>query len=142
MLELANFPAAPSNKGNLQFWRILGVIAVGLIAAGLAALPFSWTYAVALLALGIVDGINALFMMAFAPVGYVVRVDGLTIERRRWRPRVFTGPTGDIRRDVDQNELADAVRTFVTSSSNVVLLRVGEPRSPSLRPIRRPSWRP
>ena len=125
---LATFPAAPRDREVGIVPRIVLLTALVMVVAGLVLLAFLPVYGVALLVVGVADVLVASVLLAVEPVAYVVRSDGLTIERRRWRPREFNGPIGNVRRDDvgAAGHEGDPVDGFVTSLGNVVCLRVGE----------------
>ena len=130
-VTIATFPVAPRDREVGIVPRIMLLSALAFAVAGVVLLALSPAYGGAALAVALLDGLVASWLLAIEPVAYVVRNDGLTVERRRWRPREFTGSISDVRRSeigVAGDGEEDAVDAFVTSSGSVVLMRVGETR--------------
>jgi hypothetical protein len=139
---IATFAAATPDRAVRVITRFAWATAGLLAVVGVVLAASRSMVGPVLLVVALLEGGLAWWLRRVEPVSYVVRTDGLTIERRNSDARVFEGAVRDARRGRLGLRVAGdgglygylgkyradgkTVDAFVTSRSDVVLARVGD----------------
>jgi hypothetical protein len=140
---IATFPAAPLDRTSGWITSGLWCLSIALALGGAGALAFSVPIAgIPLVAAGVVDGAILLWARPRQAVAYELDENALIVRRRKAEPKQFAGPIASPRRGRLGIRIAGnggvygysgkfraekkTVSAFVTSTADVVLVRVGE----------------